>query len=69
MLQQISKWIWGPNIEYNSLKIGRRYAVYKIEQAYLNYKSNQRISKKQQDVIAHIISHIRIKHIINPHIT
>ena len=47
MLQEISRWIWGNYIDYNNLKLGRRYAACKIENAYLNYKSRIRISKIQ----------------------
>ena len=61
MLQEISKWIWGNNIDYNNLKLGRRYAACKIENTYLNYKSRNRISELQKETIKNILIDIRIK--------
>lgn len=61
MLQEISRWIWGNYIDYNNLKLGRRYAACKIENAYLNYKSRIRISKIQKETIKTILIDIRTK--------
>tara|TARA_B100001989_G_C24529369_1_gene460660 strand:- start:453 stop:644 length:192 start_codon:yes stop_codon:yes gene_type:complete len=61
MLQQISKWIWGTKIEYNNLNIGRRYAACKIENAYLEYKSKERIKNIQNEKIKYVVSNIRKK--------
>ena len=66
MLQTFSNWLWGNSIDYNEMKLGRSYAVYKIEQAYLNYKSKQRIAKQESIQIQNVTKQICFQRNIIP---
>lgn len=61
MLQTLSKWLWGTSVDYSKMNLGRRYAVYKIEKAYLNYKSKQRIAKQESIQLKNITDLIHLQ--------
>ena len=45
MLQQFINWFWSNEVENNTTKVEcKHYAAHKIEKAYLEYKSRQRLN-------------------------
>ena len=63
MLQQFINWFWSNGVEENEKKIEcKHYAAHKIEKAYLEYKSRQRINNQIEKTIDYIVQDLKYKH-------
>ena len=60
MLQELINWIFGKNIELNDNLKDKNAAII-IENAYLNYKSKQRIYNNLENIINNLVQDIYTK--------
>lgn len=62
MLQQFINWFWSNDVKNNTNKIEcKHYAVHKIEKAYLEYKSRQRLNLHMENTLDTIIQDLKLK--------
>ena len=62
MLQQFINWFWSNEVVNNTRKVEcKHYAAHKIEKAYLEYKSRQRLNLQLENTLDTIIQDLKIK--------
>ena len=62
MLQQFINWFWSNDVENKTTKIEcKHFAAYKIEKAYLEYKSRQRLNQQVENTLDDIIQDLKFK--------
>jgi len=62
MLQQFINWFWSNDVKNNTQKIEcKHYAAHKIEKAYLEYKSRQRLNLQMENTLDTIIQDLKLK--------
>jgi hypothetical protein len=62
MLQQFIHWFWNSSEDNHENKVVfRRYAAAKIENAYLDYKSRQRLNNQIEKSIINIVQDVKNK--------
>lgn len=63
MLQQLINWFWNNKAEDNNSHYKYKHlAVYKIENAYLEYKSRQRLNRQVENTLINIIREVKLNH-------
>tara|TARA_B100000963_G_scaffold334530_1_gene327822 strand:+ start:1713 stop:1946 length:234 start_codon:yes stop_codon:yes gene_type:complete len=63
MLQQFINWFWNNGAEEIETKVEcKHYAAHKIEKAYLEYKSRQRVNNQIEIAIDNIVQDLKYKH-------